>query len=340
MLSSNIAFMYPMIEMAGKHITYIDQELIKDEFQSFSYDDKEFDEVCAAQAYVSLKQPLKSRGEELVDLTVFSFDRPIQLYAFLESVERFITGLGEVSVVYRTSSSKEIKKAYKKVKKRFNSVNFIKQSSKNPRYDFKEKTLGATFNSPNSYIAFAVDDIIVKDPINLAECVAMLKTTQTHGFFLRMGKNITHCYMMDCAEAVPNLVSVGRNIYAWNFKGSSYDWACPNTVDMTVYCKEQIKELLCRIDFDTPNFLEGAWCNVGGPQDMEKMGLCYENSKIVNLPLNQVQRSSGIIRNMNISTKDLLAKFNKGYKIDINPLHTMGINSPHMEYVPTYIKRK
>ena len=39
------------------------------------------------------------------DLVVFSKDRPLQLYAFLESVETYITDLETISVIYRVTSS-------------------------------------------------------------------------------------------------------------------------------------------------------------------------------------------------------------------------------------------
>ena len=49
-----------------------------------------------------------------VDLVVFSYDRPLQLFAFLESTNQFVSGLGEISIIYRYSDE-NYEKAYQKV---------------------------------------------------------------------------------------------------------------------------------------------------------------------------------------------------------------------------------
>ena len=43
------------------------------------------------------------RPELAADLVIFSYDRPLQLYAFLESVQRYVTGLSKISVICRMS---------------------------------------------------------------------------------------------------------------------------------------------------------------------------------------------------------------------------------------------
>jgi len=43
---------------------------------------------------------LPLRASEKVDLVIFSFDRPLQLYALLESCEEYMKGLGDVHVTH------------------------------------------------------------------------------------------------------------------------------------------------------------------------------------------------------------------------------------------------
>ncbi|HEY5235531.1 MAG TPA: hypothetical protein VIJ14_05090, partial [Rhabdochlamydiaceae bacterium] len=69
------------------------------------------------------------------DLVIFSFDRPLQLYAFLESTKKYVKGLGEVFVIYR-SSDEHFKEGYDKVQRRFKDVKFLPQG-KHPAKDFK-----------------------------------------------------------------------------------------------------------------------------------------------------------------------------------------------------------
>src|SRR5207248_451809 len=104
----------------------------------------------------------------------------------------------------------------------------------NPRSDFKEKTLKAVFESPNPYILFAVDDIVVKDHVNLTTCIKELEKTGGYGFFLHLGKNLRHCYTLNQPQALPPLIPIQSTIHAWQFKQGSYDWAYPNSLDMTI----------------------------------------------------------------------------------------------------------
>ena len=63
-------------------------------------------------------------GPQKADLLVFSYDRPLQLFAFLESVQKYMEGLSSVSVLYRTSNA-EFEKGYQIVKKSTRMFIFI-----------------------------------------------------------------------------------------------------------------------------------------------------------------------------------------------------------------------
>ena len=63
------------------------------------------------------------------DLVVFSYDRPLQLYAFLESTEKYVTGVGDLVVIYR-ASSEQFQKGYEVVEADFPGAMFWLQGSK------------------------------------------------------------------------------------------------------------------------------------------------------------------------------------------------------------------
>ncbi|MDR3646408.1 MAG: NAD-dependent epimerase/dehydratase family protein [Candidatus Babeliales bacterium] len=268
------------------------------------------------------------------DLLAFSYDRPIQLYAFLESGEKYITGLNEINIIYRTSSQ-EIEAAYAIVKERFKKTNFYKEEN-----NFKELVIKHAFASPSDYIIFGVDDIFVKDYVNLHDCINALQSANAYGFYLRLGKNITQCYMHnDEITPVPKSTQIDENIFQWSFNTGIGDWKYPNTVDMTLYKKEDIKNNILNIDFKNPSDLEAHWAACS---DYNLTGLYFKESKIVNTPLNIVHteklnednRHSAIF-----STKDLLNIFTKGSKIDINVYHKINNIAPHAAIVPKFINR-
>lgn len=269
------------------------------------------------------------------DLVVASFDRPLQLYAFLESVERYVTGLEQVHVIYRVSNEL-YKSAYDQLKLRFSSVSFVLQGLE-PYKDFKPLMMQAAFDSPADYILFAVDDIVVKDYICLKTDICLLHQYDAYGFFYRLGTNLSFCYTINSPQAVPVLTPCKQTgVYSWRFFQGTYDWAYPNNVDMTLFKKADIKKDLVSIPMESPTF-EGAWAD-RMKAVMHRIGLCYETSKIVNLPLNKVQTVYNN-RHQSISTDELLMLFNRGLKIDIDPLFGVHNTSAHMEYEPHYVSR-
>jgi hypothetical protein len=260
------------------------------------------------------------------DLVIFSYNRPMQLYALLESVEQYVTGITSSKVIVRADSSR-YRQAYKIVQDKFAWVNFIYQN--NPPYDFRELVMKNVFNSDYSYILFAVDDIIVKDYVDLAECVNLLKKYQAYTLLLRLGSNINYCYSLNIDTSMPEALEIEKGIYQYTFLNGEGDWAYPNNVDMSLYCKKDIYTNLSRFDWSNPNQMEGAWANTA---NLDQRGLFFDLSKIVNIPLNIVGSYKNN-RNMNIySDLELLERFEQGLKIDIGCFDKIMNRSAHIEH--------
>ncbi|BDC34780.1 hypothetical protein Noda2021_07380 [Candidatus Dependentiae bacterium Noda2021] len=269
-----------------------------------------------------------------VDLIIFSFNRPLQLQALLESVEHYVTGLSSVHVIYRTTSERAAQ-CYHQLTKQFPSVNFTAQSS-NPHSDFKLLSQAALDNSESPYVLFAVDDIIVKDYISLQDAISIMQDMNAYGFYLRMGLHLDYCYTMNKPQRVPAMHECVPGVYYWTFAGAEHDWGYPNTVDMTIYKKSDIMPLFSQLPYYTPNSLEGLWSMHAGAVQ-HRIGLCYSTAKMVNLPLNQVQ-TDGANRNMEILGPDeQIALFEQGKKLDWKKLYLFDNKSAHMAYIPNII---
>ncbi len=274
------------------------------------------------------------KGSDPVTLIVFSKDRPMQLYAFLESAYRHMSGNYQPHVIYYTSHN-EYEKGYSIVKNRFKNIPFIKQLS---RTDFKKLTLDSIYKNPGKYVIFAVDDIIIKDTFNISECVALLEKHHADSFHLRLGSNIDFNYIRNMREIVPSFKQVASNIYVWNFANIHGVFNYAYTLDMAIYRKSDIKATLHALKFDSPNHFEAEWNKRGLKKGK---GLCFKISKVLNVPLNIVQ-TDWVLRSMkSYSPEDLLKKFNQGLKIDIiNPWFKLHNRSPHVgNYQPQFIKR-
>lgn len=295
--------------------------------------------ALALQAFCAqptTEKKLLNKSEQ-ADLVAFSFDRPMQLYALLESAALYIKDLGQTHVIYRTSNN-DFEAGYAQVKSKFPNVIFHKQGSY-PALDFKDFTIKAAFSSPSKYILFAVDDIIVKSKIDIDQCIGLLKKTGAYGFYLRLGKNIDFCYIINQPSPPTGLKIVQDGVYSWVFNDGKHDWRYPNTVDMTLFKKSDIEPAIKSINYTNPNWLEGYWSCYDIQRTINKSGLCFEESKIVNLPLNIVQNAAKN-RNMNaFSTKELLDKFNSGLKMDIAQVGKLKNRSAHVDFIPNFIKR-
>jgi len=272
------------------------------------------------------------QANKKADMVIFSYDRPLQLYALLESMHAYSDGLQAVNVVFRVSSDRFLQ-AYQRVQTDFPGVDFLLQESSN---DFKPLTLKATFESPNEHVIFAVDDIIVKDFIDLSECIDLLEKYNAWGFYLRLGRNLSRSYACNRKQPLPPLVELESGVLKWHFSQGRCDWRYPHTVDMTLYKKSDIRTALQGINYKNPNEFESIWA---AKRPGRSFGLCFEHSKIVNVPLNRIQTVFCNRCMDSLSTQELLAFFEQGKKIDIKALFAVTNKSAHMDYRPIFVER-
>jgi hypothetical protein len=264
------------------------------------------------------------------NLVVFSYNRPLQLYSFLESAEKNISGTDKCFILYR--SDKAYANAYKEIESNFPSTIFIKQQNKN---DFKPLLVNI-LNNIGPYVIFAVDDIIVRKRIDLNSDKQLLEKTKAYGFYYRLGKNITFCYPLNMQTAPPNLNLIKDNAFSFKISDGKGDWGYPNSVDMVLVRSKDVKNLFSKLNYKNPNNLEGKWSEYA---NYNQLGLCYEESAIVNFPLNIVGEYKNNRNAQSYSAELLLQKFNDDLKIDIEDAAAVVPCSPHMVYEPKFIPR-
>lgn len=326
------SFYYPILMMSGEKVSSIQDPLF---FHSSVF--PRVEKIAPPIApYTPLKEfPKPITVKKGADILLFSFDRPLQLYACLESIEHFLTGFEAVTVIYRASGQRYLE-GYEEVKGRFAFAEFIQQSNERPKKDFKPLVLKALFNAPSEFILFGVDDMIVKDFADLTFCIEMMEKTKAYGFYLRFGKHISFCYQNKLPQNLPKSLPLAENVYAWDLDEGEHDWNFPNSIDMTLFRKKDLKEAFEKMKFKTPNSLEFIWASEYRPK--RALGLYFERSKAVNLPLNVVSHTGNPHMDYK-TTEELLTHFEEGLKIDIAPLYQVENSSPHFAYEPKWIVR-
>jgi hypothetical protein len=283
-----------------------------------------------------LRNSPDTKTRDKVDLVIFSYDRPLQLYALLESSEKYLKGLHSIHVVLRTSE-KKYSSAYRHVFKHFPYVKVHKQAKNYLARTFKKRTFDAVFGKKSKarYFMFAVDDMIVTDYVNLTKCVNAMRKYRPWFFSLRIGKNI-HLDTIQNIPSPPPPHKKSKNMIKWQFADGKGAWGYPNSTDMTIYRKKDIRYFLKKGRYSNPNTMEGAWMLRGAKR---KRGLSFVHSKVINIPLNTVN-TSWTLPNMNVSPHELLEHFNAGLKIDIDTFFKVRNYATHMNYTPTFTQRQ
>lgn len=284
------------------------------------------------------RQQFEFPANDQCDLVVFSYNRPMQLFALLESLERLVKNIRKIGVVVRIDPLYEA--GYQIVFQRFPYVYYFRQSNTDPKSDFKPivmDLLFGKFGEGADYSLFAVDDIIITDEFDIHEGIHKLQETGAYGLYYRLGKQIDYSWIINRYQGVPSLCDVGDGYFTWQFKTGIAEWAYPNTVDMTMYYKSEIRKEFELIKFTFPNDLEGDWAQLG---NYNKIGICCDRAKIINIPMNAVLAGNGNRAATHFhSIEELNALFLIGFKIDTEYFYHVLNNSVHGDYEPKFVLR-
>ncbi|NGX38560.1 MAG: hypothetical protein K1000chlam2_01734, partial [Chlamydiae bacterium] len=330
------AIMHPMLEMAATHLQKIEDILYLHNCQNPLSDHKihpQFYKQCTANIrknspYEPLKRlPNSTVQTQLADLVIFSEDRPLQLYALLESIQSYVSGVNRISVIYKTSSP-EFESGYLELKLTLPKVQFL-----TPTEDFKSLLLKIVFEPmlPTShYLLFAEDTLIIKDVINLSKGIHAIEQTQAYGLYLGHHQNLNFSQSLQRHQPIPAFfplrgIASGETPFAWQFSSGSDDWNTPNNFLFTLYAKDTLRGIFHTLDFDTPQSLLYEW-GLHVPQDA--IGLFYTNAKSLQLTPHK-----------HPTQQALLEKFDAGLKIDLAPLFHIASPSQEMTTKVSFISR-
>jgi hypothetical protein len=194
------------------------------------------------------------------------------------------------------------------------------------------------FSLPNTddIVMFLVDDSLFTSGFNVIKISSALSANpDALGFSLRLGKNITHSYMLRRDQKPPLFFEIGGNILRFNWVDSEMDFNYPLEVSSSIYRTIDIINSIIGCHFSNPNFLEGVM-NVNKYKFASSHPnlLCYKNSVAFCNPINIVQTASLENRRgdqFKYSSLELADLFDKGKRINIDPYNHYLTNSCHTE---------
>ena len=259
-----------------------------------------------------------------VEAIVLSKDRPMQLYALLESYFALVSDPRPLKILFR-ASTEPFASAYREVQAAFAArpVAFVAEA------DFRSDLLALVESSSAANLFFLVDDSVFINPVDLSAFAAF--DTERFVPSLRHGASLRRCYTMAGAQPLPPFRTsvVPEGWLCWQWKEGKLDWAYPLSIDGHLFATTEALLMLRVSPFRNPNALERVWQNLL-PCFEERLGVAYETPRIVNIPANRVQAEE---RNRagRISEHELLGEWRRGRRIDVARYAGLAPDAVHME---------
>lgn len=258
----------------------------------------------------------------MLNIIVFSRDRACQLELFIRSMKFYFKEFNEykINVLY-TYSNDKFKEGYEKIFKIHSdkNINYIKEVKR-----FKEHVL-LLLDPSNPYTVFFVDDIVFKNEFSLNSKQFKLFTMNDEiiALSLRLHPNLTYCYSARIRMSQPNFDS--NLIFKW--LGLPGDYGYPMSLDGHFFRTPEFSALSKVLEYNNPNSYESILA--GYPLNRLKM-ICFEESIIVNNPMNKVQTFNNNVHG-NITAEYLNDCFLDDYIIDLENFKGFKNISCHQE---------
>lgn len=288
--------------------------------------------LAAKRAYLKQKNSFQPQNNDF-ECIIFSKDRPIQLYALLESYFHYVANYPPPRILYASSHGK-FEPAYREV---FSAFEGKLGDVVRERDSFKSGLETMLNELTGDRLFFLVDDIVFTRHFDLFETLdfSPLETV----FSFRHGGHLTRCYTQDKEQPLPEDLSEildGRYL-RWTWSKGVLNWGYPLSTDGHVFSTKEISFLISRLHYEAPNTLEEL-LQAFNPFFKLRHGICYPESVLFNIPCNKVQ-----VENENlfgdIHQDFLLEKWNEGLKIDISRFDSFVNESAHKEVELDYIER-
>ncbi|PCJ59292.1 MAG: hypothetical protein COA79_11385 [Planctomycetota bacterium] len=263
---------------------------------------------------------------------VVSKDRALQLYSLLFSYYELVSNPVALTVVF-TATTDDHFNAYKEVKEEISKlmpdITFIKDEG-----DFKATVVKVLDDIKVKNIFFLVDDIVFIRKVDLS--FASNLDVDSYILSLRHSPSLNRSYTANKNQLPPSLSEFNneKGIFKFDWYEVGYEWSDPWSLDGHILSKAEVHVIARVSNFLAPNSFEAILKEFGSLRESRR-GLCYFESKILNLPLNRVQNEAENICGA-ISADYLLSQWKEGMMLDTFKLLNHIPQATHEDHVVNF----
>jgi hypothetical protein len=261
----------------------------------------------------------------MINLTVFSKDRPAQLDLLLKSIKMFSQELIShgIRVLYKYSDPR-INEGYEKVKKYHPDIQYVLEQR-----SFKEHVCALT-DASKPYTMFFVDDQVFKAPfsLNSLEFKEFSSNDQVLCLSLRLYPGINYSYTNNSPSPPPHFIKDNPLTWIWTNSHIGNEFSYPMSVDSHLFRTKDLCPYIFNMGYNGPNTFEGYMA--ANPLRSREYMICFPESRTVNIPVNKVQIENNNRRG-NISITFLNDNFLSGKRLSVNNIIGYRNIAPHEE---------
>jgi len=222
----------------------------------------------------------------MINVVIFSKDRPAQLELLLRSMKRFFVewNMVHTHILYKYTND-DYRIGYEKIKLYHPEFDYVlEQPGK-----FKEQTV-SLIRAENQATMFMVDDMVFKNYLALKTIPIkkLLSEDSIACVAIRMCPRINYCYTERKSTPPPKFTE--DLMWFWNDPSLGGDIHYPMSIDGSIFRTEDIYPLVRDLPYENPNTMEGILAN--NPINKPYM-ICYRDSLVFNIPVNKVQTVNG-----------------------------------------------
>ncbi len=277
--NSDLAYYYPMMEMAGYHYKFIPELIYIRNVATPLNDFKANKEVQILGSKLLREKPVykhlaapmvdhfKQFENQKADLFLFSENSSLA-QKMINSCEKLVRNLRKVYILHNSPEEQ-----FQQIKSSIYEIKPITTNAQN----FKDLLLQTVDH--NNYCIFAHDSMLFTHYVDCSQAIFELEKKFAYGFYMGLGNNCAISHATGITQPMPALNKVASTIFAWAFHyADSGDWRNYNNLRGTLYRAQTFIEQIKDFAFTNYHELAEQWSKTS--INLEQIGLCYETSRI------------------------------------------------------------